>query len=1286
MVSKIPWYSIGRFALIVLCLAIVLVLVVTVLPIYLDITAFKGPVEEILSEVAEAPVTVGEIRLHPSLWPTLRVSGAEVAGSGGVDSPPFSRIERAEIKISLLPLLRKRLQLKRFLASEAIFYAHRPEGRGGNWPVSTTKAWEITELAGIELENVTIHLEDHQTVRATMVIDHLTCDIAKTRALDLELRGSLEGLPLSVSAAGPTLAATRYQASDFPLSLQLHLADLHLDLAGSASREPGGTRFQFTFDVSSDNFDFLRQLRGAEIPMIGGFELAGGLSNRNSTLEITDLEGSIGSTSVFGRLALDAANGRPDVSGRLSLGRLDLEPWLGSGGDESADPEAPLPFSILNTADASLRVTLKEIAGVKTKLADLSAEMELENGHLRVPTTLLAAGIPLSTDIEIQADQATPGITAQVSTRDLSMAQLRELIDVPERLEGHFSALDLDVATAGSTRRALRANLRIEATARHTALAILNETGESSLAIDFDQIRITDRPEAALTAAAQGQLFDETFAIDLETASLSDLTRNDTWPLSVKLHGAGATAGIIGTLEQEATGLDFDLSFDVSGDRLSDLEHWLGVSSDTPLPYAVEGRLTAAAGARVLRLDDAALGNSRLSGEIAWSPDAGDDPLMVDLHATTLDLHELIDPSSSITHLDTKDDVLAIDIPILPGRKRFRDAEIELTVDRLLRDTIDLTDIEAVFHFREGHPEQSSFSFAYDSQRLAGQLRLDLRQETPEFTLGLQGDGEELGEFLEKEGFVEGIEIAAQELDLRIDASGATVREIVQSADLSGQLVNVRWQIQPADFDEPVTIQLERLDLSGPAGKPIVLTAKGLLDQEPLDLRLTLRVPADLQGLQSRSIPFHFASGLAGTRVELDGEVELPITKAEFDMQMVVEGETLATLSAVMDTDLPDIGPYQLKSRLAVAEGSFALKELDLALGESNLRGEIGYSRVEDRPTFTADLTSQLIRIEDIFRLEPESEREGEEEAADDSAVQKPPETRKLTLDQFNGFDAAIKLAIRKILTSDGSTENMSFALNLERGSLDLIADRDLVSGETAQLTAYIRPWGQGIQTEVRAAWDRQPYGWVTEVLKPGISKGSWSLDLDLSSRGSSLRELEANLSGHLDFADYPADANATMFDLWGGGLLNSLLPVFQLGAESRINCAVAKFQVENGILTPDLLIIDSTRSRIRGKGTIDLPGDEIRLRLKPRPKQRSLINLATPVDIRGPLTDPNVQISTGGMAVTFFRLSLWVYTVWRDLVRRPLPTDGSDLCVDPFATPQKQKSSRALKRWAIEN
>ena len=143
-------------------------------------------------------------------------------------------------------------------------------------------------------------------------------------------------------------------------------------------------------------------------------------------------------------------------------------------------------------------------------------------------------------------------------------------------------------------------------------------------------------------------------------------------------------------------------------------------------------------------------------------------------------------------------------------------------------------------------------------------------------------------------------------------------------------------------------------------------------------------------------------------------------------------------------------------------------------------------------------------------------------------------------------------------------------------------------------------------------------------------------------------------------------DFNATILDLWGGGLVTSLMPVFNLGSESRINCTVGRFVVEEGVFKAEKLIVDATRSRVRGRGYLDLPNNTIKLHLKPRPKKRNLINLAMPVKIRGSVTDPSIRFTTSGMAVTAFRFSLWVYTVWLEILRTPLPNDGSDICLDP--------------------
>jgi uncharacterized protein involved in outer membrane biogenesis len=1279
VVSKIPWHSLGRFALIVVCLILVLAVVIVVLPIYLDVSAFRGPIQQALSGVAEAPVTIGgEIRLHPSPWPTLRISELEIAARDGDPVAPFARIDRAEIRISVIALLRNQLRLQRFLLSGAVFHARRPEGRGGNWPVWQESDVAIRELAGIEIEDVTLLLDDHQTVRTSLVVDRLTCDIAEDRPLDLKLRGTLEGLPLVIAGGGPTLAAPLSQASDFPLSLSLQLSDLQLNIEGSASREPTGTRFQFAFGASSDNLDFLRQLASTKIPRIGGFELSGELSNRNAALEATKLEGSIGSTSLFGRLALDLSDEIPELSGRLSLGELDLEPWLGSEKSTTESADVQLPITLLNRANANLKVTLKEITGPETKLEDLAAEIEIENARMRVPATLQVAGIPLSTEIEVQAEADPPSITARTATQDLSLHQLGQLFELPNGLEGHFDAVTLDLVSSGSTLETLEAALQIDVSADGVALAIMDEAGQDPVEIYFDEVRLTHQPRSPLTATAQGKLLEESFSIELETATLPDLLARESWPLQARVRGAGATLDLAGNLDLGAAGLDFDLDLSLAGDRLGDLGSWLGFPGESPLAYALQGHLSSTAGARSLKLEDSSVGNSQFSGELAWNTDDDDEPFRIDLHATTLDLGELRDPSASITDLDTQEDVIGIDIPILPNKTRFHDAEIELTVDRLLRKPVDLTAIEASLHILEGRLEPSPFSFAYDTQRFTGQVSLDLREEIPDFTLALQGSGEKLGGMLHREGFVEDFEVAAQKLDLRIDAAGATVREIIQSADLSARLVDVRWQVQPPELEGPVQIELEQVDLVGPKGQPIELTARGFVDEEPLTLRLVFREPAGGGEVRSHPLPFALTLGLAATEIDLDGEVQLPISRGEFAMNLDMHGASLATLANLVEIDLPDLGPYQLQGHLTLDSERIALEDLDLVLGESDLQGEVGYRRRAGRPTFTADLTSQLLRTQDILDITPSAES-----AADNAEVEERlevPSSPGLTLERFNGFDAAIDLTAHRIITAGGEIDDLVIDVDLERGSLDVEMRRPQPESRDAELTARIRPSGPAIEAAVEASWDRQPYGLLADLLNPDSAGGEWGVDLDLTTRGASSDEWASNLSGHLYFADYPADLDATIFDLWGGGLVNSLLPVVQIGAESRVNCTVARFRVENGVLTPEPLIIDSTRSRVDGKGSIDLPGNSIELKLKPRPKQRNLINLATPITVSGPLKNPEVKISRGGLAVTFFRLSLWVYTVWRDIARQPLPADGSDVCLDPFAT-SKQRPADAVEQ-----
>jgi uncharacterized protein involved in outer membrane biogenesis len=196
---------------------------------------------------------------------------------------------------------------------------------------------------------------------------------------------------------------------------------------------------------------------------------------------------------------------------------------------------------------------------------------------------------------------------------------------------------------------------------------------------------------------------------------------------------------------------------------------------------------------------------------------------------------------------------------------------------------------------------------------------------------------------------------------------------------------------------------------------------------------------------------------------------------------------------------------------------------------------------------------------------------------------------------------------------------------------------------------------------------ERLDYGLLLKRVDPeNEAEGVLSLDSHLRALTPSLEELLVYADGHLDFTLYPENFRTTLFDLWATHLLAALMPALDSGPGPQLNCVVGRFTVESGLMTPDALLIDTSRIRVRGKGKIDLQTGKLNLTLEPRPKTRGLISLATPVRVTGRLDDPSIRLTTGGLARTFFRLYLWFWTVFRELARKPLPADGADVCVDP--------------------
>jgi uncharacterized protein involved in outer membrane biogenesis len=173
---------------------------------------------------------------------------------------------------------------------------------------------------------------------------------------------------------------------------------------------------------------------------------------------------------------------------------------------------------------------------------------------------------------------------------------------------------------------------------------------------------------------------------------------------------------------------------------------------------------------------------------------------------------------------------------------------------------------------------------------------------------------------------------------------------------------------------------------------------------------------------------------------------------------------------------------------------------------------------------------------------------------------------------------------------------------------------------------------------------------------------------VDVDARTRYLSEALRHGNGTIDFAVWPENMKSGIFDLWAVNVLVALVPAVDPSKESKVNCAVGRFELVDGKLEDRGIVLDTTRMRVVGTGHVDFDDERVRLRMRPQAKTAQFLSLATPVEVNGSFTDFNVGVSPGDVAETVGRVATSI--VWvplQKLFGKKIPQDGGDICADPL-------------------
>lgn len=170
--------------------------------------------------------------------------------------------------------------------------------------------------------------------------------------------------------------------------------------------------------------------------------------------------------------------------------------------------------------------------------------------------------------------------------------------------------------------------------------------------------------------------------------------------------------------------------------------------------------------------------------------------------------------------------------------------------------------------------------------------------------------------------------------------------------------------------------------------------------------------------------------------------------------------------------------------------------------------------------------------------------------------------------------------------------------------------------------------------------------------------EGKADINFDLKSMGASGDALLRNLSGQFSLIGGEGELAGNAVNLWAADLLTSFLQG-ENNQTTKLNCIVADFDVRQGVAYARTLLMDTEKVTVTGKGAIYLAEGRVDLFLEPKPKNPSLISMATPVTVKGAFDRIQVRPDTKSVLQKLGGLALNTIVPGAALV--PLMHKGSD-------------------------
>jgi hypothetical protein len=428
----------------------------------------------------------GDISLKIGFTPALVVKDVSFQNASWGSQPELAKIKRFEIKVRLLPLLSRRIEVKRLILIEPEILFETDISGKSNLAFETTKKQDLTkekeetEAAGnwklsaltfneLQIEKGRITYIDHElkkTYGATVGTLMATATSSES-PVKLKLKGAYNDESFEVAGTLCPLTAFINPMKAWPVNLAVKTESATLTLDGTVKDPLARRGIELNFTLKGKDLASFKQLSGESYHLRGPFDISGRIADTaRNAYSISNLKIIQGETDLSGSVELNLAENRPRVTAALSAQKLDLRPYFqvgpntekaakssseGAGKEDKIFPDRPLPLDTLRQADADVKIRAAQVLLPNLPLNSLDMGMVLKEGALTVKPLKLALGKgSMDGHLSLQTQGNAASLIFVLKINKLDISYLTKGHKSTEGLEGNLDA-DIDLRAQGSS-------------------------------------------------------------------------------------------------------------------------------------------------------------------------------------------------------------------------------------------------------------------------------------------------------------------------------------------------------------------------------------------------------------------------------------------------------------------------------------------------------------------------------------------------------------------------------------------------------------------------------------------------------------------------------------------------------------------------------------------------------------------------------------------------------------------------------------------------------------------